>query len=849
MRLATRCLTAFFLVSGLSTAAALGGIIYVNAAAAGANDGTSWANAYTSLQTALGTAGSGDDIWVVAGTYRPTSGPDRTISFALKNGVGVYGGFDGTESQRSQRDPSANVTILSGDLGTPGSATDNSFHVVTADGTVTSTGVLDGFTVTAGQANGDPLSFQDRGAGMWDNGGSPTLSRVTFSGNVASAEGGGLRVTSGAPILLNCLFQGNSVGFGGKGGGIYAGGGSSVTAQGCVFRSNSIASSSTGGGGLESGGAVLTLINCVVAQNDPNGLQVSSVDGNLIDNCTFTANHGYGAAFTVSNGNTLSNDVFWGDLVPEIFLSSASVSATYSDIQGGGFAGAGNIDFNPLFIAPPADLRPGAGSPAVDSGNNSAVPGGVITDIAGLPRFFDDPDVPDTGAGLTPPYVDMGAYERIPITVSDPASEAVCSGSSAVFAVTAAGQAPLSYGWRKNGSPLSDGGAISGSTTDTLTIDPTVPGDTGSYDVVVTDGFGQSITSTAATLTVNARPTAAASGSATICAGDATPLTGSGGTGCSWSPATGLSDASSCTPSASPASTTIYTLTVVAANGCSSTNNPTVTVTVNPVPTLPVITAPLSVPVGASGASASVANHPGATWNWTLSGGVITAGQTTRQIVFDAGSPGTTMVCTVVESNGGCSSPMASKRIQVDFLDMPPSNTFHDFVNTVARNGVTAGCGGGNYCGTAPVTRAQMAVFLLKAKHGSAFVPPSCAGIFDDVACPGGFAVDWIEELFNEGITGGCGGTSYCPSNAVRRDQMAVFLLKASQGSSYAPPAATGAVFADVPANAFAADWIEDLYARNITSGCMTNPLRYCPSNTNNRQQMAVFLTKTFGLQ
>ena len=295
--------------------------------------------------------------------------------------------------------------------------------------------------------------------------------------------------------------------------------------------------------------------------------------------------------------------------------------------------------------------------------------------------------------------------------------------------------------------------------------------------------------------------------------------------------------------------TTTYVLTVLAANGCPSTNAQSVTVTVNAVPALPVISAPLSVPVGASGASASVVNHPGATWTWTLSGGVITAGQTTRQIVFDAGSPGTTMACTVFESNAGCSSPVASKSIQVDFLDVPPANTFHDYINTVARNGVTAGCGGGNYCGTASVTRAQMAVFLLKAEHGSGFVPPSCTGLFTDVACPGGFAVDWIEQLSLEAITGGCGGTNYCPTNPVRRDQMAVFLLKASLGSGYVPPAATGTVFADVPASAFAADWIENLYALNITGGCLTNPLRYCPSNTNNRQQMAVFITKTFGLQ
>ncbi|HEY3171517.1 MAG TPA: hypothetical protein VGK86_02980 [Thermoanaerobaculia bacterium] len=115
--------------------------------ASGANDGTSWANAYTSLQSALAAAVSGDEIWVAAGTYKPTATADRTISLALKNGVGVYGGFAGTETMRSQRNPAVNITILSGDIGTVGVTTDNSYHVVTSDSTVTSTGILDGFTV------------------------------------------------------------------------------------------------------------------------------------------------------------------------------------------------------------------------------------------------------------------------------------------------------------------------------------------------------------------------------------------------------------------------------------------------------------------------------------------------------------------------------------------------------------------------------------------------------------------------------------------------------------------------------------------------------------------------------
>src|SRR5262245_46147936 len=124
-----------------------------------------------------------------------------------------------------------------------------------------------------------------------------------------------------------------------------------------------------------------------------------------------------------------------------------------------------------------------------------------------------------------------------------------------------------------------------------------------------------------------------------------------------------------------------------------------------------------------------------------------------------------------------------AKGYVANFLDVPQSNSFHQYVTTLVRNGVTAGVGNGLYGVNNATLRQQMAVFLLKAKYGVCYVPPTCQGVFTDVPCPSTFA-DWIEDLAAQGITGGCGPGVYCPTNPVRRDQMAVFLLKAEHGST-----------------------------------------------------------------
>ena len=181
-----------------------------------------------------------------------------------------------------------------------------------------------------------------------------------------------------------------------------------------------------------------------------------------------------------------------------------------------------------------------------------------------------------------------------------------------------------------------------------------------------------------------------------------------------------------------------------------------------------------------------------------------------------------------------------------EFYDVAPNDPFHDFIHTIAIDGITAGCGGGNYCPYDPVSRAQMAVFLLKSKYGASYAPPPASGtVFADVP-QGAFAADWIEEIHAEGITAGCGGGDYCPDATVSRAEMAVFLIKAYLGPNYAPPPATGLVFSDVPAGAFAAGWIEELAALGITSGCGGG--RFCPDSPSSRAEMAVFLTVTFNL-
>jgi hypothetical protein len=181
------------------------------------------------------------------------------------------------------------------------------------------------------------------------------------------------------------------------------------------------------------------------------------------------------------------------------------------------------------------------------------------------------------------------------------------------------------------------------------------------------------------------------------------------------------------------------------------------------------------------------------------------------------------------------------------FADVPDTSIFYRFIETLLHRGVTAGCGGGNYCPTSTTTRQQMAVFVLLSKEGQGYLPPACEppNLFADVPETNPFC-RFIEELANRGVVAGCGGGNYCPGNPVTREQMAVFTLKTLDPSLDPPPCVPPNDFNDVPESSGFCRWIEELARRGVVAGCGGG--NYCPTNPVTRQQMGPFLSLTFGL-
>ncbi len=218
-------------------------IIYVNDDANGANTGLSWFDAYTNLQDALLEADSTDQIWVATGVYYPGERGERDHSFKLVNGVKLYGGFRGSETSLLERPNDTTSlfsqtynTILSGDINKDGELIGNSYTVIYSTDT-DSTTILSGFIISSGNANGSNSTRHTDGGGMYNNGGTPIISKCLFTNNQASRLGAGMFNTESAIKVIDCVFSNNKVLGNGDGGGIYNSDSDSEIIT-CIFQNN-----------------------------------------------------------------------------------------------------------------------------------------------------------------------------------------------------------------------------------------------------------------------------------------------------------------------------------------------------------------------------------------------------------------------------------------------------------------------------------------------------------------------------------------------------------------------------------------------------------------------------------
>jgi hypothetical protein len=420
-----------------ASGAAAQSVLYVDGAAPAGGDGLSWATAFRHLQSALSAAGTNPaigEIRVAQGEYKPDETPanpqgsgDVFATFALVDDVALMGGFAGLSGpDPDECDPARYQSVLSGDLlgnddGMGGNINDNSRHVVTVDVPCGATVVLDGLVVTRGAAVGSGVEksaggllamascqqalaelvlrdcvfianeAKDNGNAVWINGPDQAwIVRCSFVGNGLEATetttGGALLVDdNGATTIVSCLFASNR---GGEGGAIYSSGSTTV------INSTIVGNAAGVGGGLRTAGGDVLLSSIVFSNSAPIGPAIS---------CS----------------------------------QCAGVAVSSSCIQGG-WPGPGNISANPMFAgADRGDYRLLPGSPCIDSGDSTAVPAGVASDLDGSFRFQDDPAAPDVGVpdGVHS-IVDMGAYEApgLPTVFGDCAWIEPAGGSFSDFA-------------------------------------------------------------------------------------------------------------------------------------------------------------------------------------------------------------------------------------------------------------------------------------------------------------------------------------------------------------------------------------------------------------------------------
>ncbi len=395
--------------------------LYVSASAAGAGNGTTWADAYPRLEQALAAALPGDQVWVAAGTYWPTTGTDQTATFAIGSRISVFGGFAGTEISRLVRDPAINPVILSGEIGSAGAA-DNSNVVVT----MASGSVLDGVTVRGGDG---------------------------------TADGAGIRVGTATDVtIVRCRIEGNRTTANGAGLSIAAGGGASVI--GTVFVGNAAAGN---GGAVANASARSSFVNCAFIGNAAGIGGGLFTGGALIASSSFSGNSAtsQGAAVYTTDA-TIVDSILWGPGADQLRMTAAgriSRAIVGDDLTGVTGSGASLVAVSassPAYVSV-SDLRLTAGSPAIDAGDATRAPG---TDLLGAARVgapdlgaYEFGSVPPVGPDVTAPTIAITAPTSDPIQVQ--------GGLSLTVAGTAGDdRGVVAVGWSLSGATLGSGPAI-----------------------------------------------------------------------------------------------------------------------------------------------------------------------------------------------------------------------------------------------------------------------------------------------------------------------------------------------------------------------------------------------------
>jgi hypothetical protein len=470
---------------------------YVNVNATGSNTGTSWTNAYTDLQSAIAASTFGDEIWVAAGTYKPTTSTTRTIYFQIKNGTKVYGGFNGSETLLSERNSVTNVTILSGDIATA-SVLDNSYHVVYFLNTGNQT-LINGFTITGGIAilNGSA----DAGGGVYASNSSAVVEKCTFVSNAGDYGGAFAQVNTGICTVKDCIFEANlsyTVGgavylsndqafftdcyfasnqSNGDGGAVYLN--SSVfDFDRCVFAGNT--SADDGSAFYVGNFAALILSNSLVVGNYASGQEVISMNEtfnqevNKLINCTVAHNrqlqNGAGTrAITMNNLSTIDNSIIWdngGD--SEVMATGTVINNCIIQPAVNNAPGTNVLSADPLFVVPGSltsapfdttgfDYHLSLFSSGINAGLNAAVSGSA------------DLDAQTRIQGT----VDLGAYESAfctsPLTLDQSAPFVICGGTPITLSVSGA----ATYAWS------------SGSSSSSITVSTA-----GNYTVIFEDSSG-----------------------------------------------------------------------------------------------------------------------------------------------------------------------------------------------------------------------------------------------------------------------------------------------------------------------------------------------------------------------